>query len=516
MKYFLHTNKLWVFLGFAFLIQAKILPQSTGPKPTGKKIVSTINYSIEPFYDQDKIMFIVTMEFDGNKSGETPIIIPNEYGGNENIEGITNLKALSNSTYIIDTETREQKIIRHPANSKIKLQYRVEEIRGSDIELGNHYMVTLNKQYFHFLGETFFIVPSENFYSVYNFRISWVHMPQNWNLANSFGVNEKEQFVSLPLWKFRYSVFTGGDFRINKKTVGSNPVYIAIRGNWGFSDNQFSDMIYSIIKSERDFWQDHQFPYFLTTVIPIDGSGDQGGTGRTNSFALFLSNDRVLDYRIKRLLAHETFHTWLGAKITFSEPEHILYWFKEGFTDYYARLILLRTNLISLENYADEYNKVLKKYYTSPVRFENNSRIEKEFWSDSDIMNLPYQRGDIIAHNLNAVIQNNSNGKKSLDNLMLDIFKRCSDENLVISTGSLMAMIRHYTDDNTVAEILRTINTGAPLKANPAALGSCFKMEIDSYKKFWLIGEKYEVPVYNFRNEDLIKDKSCYSWFSTK
>jgi predicted metalloprotease with PDZ domain len=55
------------------------------------------------------------------------------------------------------------------------------------------------------------------------------------------------------------------------------------------------------------------------------GDDDQGGAGRINAFAMFLSDDRELDYRFKRLLAHEAFHTWNGAKIRRRDPEVLVY-----------------------------------------------------------------------------------------------------------------------------------------------------------------------------------------------
>lgn len=475
-----------------------------------------ISYSIEPFYDINAFRFIVVLEFKGEKSGETKIILPGEYGGQNNGGGIKYLKALSENTYILDTDRPEYKIVRHPSGANIKIYYQVEELRKGDIELGNHYMVVLKRNYFHFLGETFFIVPAWDSGTEYKFRLNWNHMPSNWNMANSFGANEKYQSVKLPLWKFRYSIFTGGDFRIVKRTIGNYPFYLSIRGKWNFSDDQLSDMIKEIFRTERDFWRDFNFPYYLISVLPIEGNGDQGGTGRTNSYGLFLSKDRTLDYRLKRVIAHETFHTWLGEKIQFAEPEPLVYWFKEGFADYYARLILLRSYQINLNDYIEEYNKVLNQYYTSSVRYEKNERLVSQFWSDSDMMRLPYQRGDIIAHNLNTAIIKNSGGIKSLDDLMRDLFKRSQNESLVVSNGSLSALVRFYAGDQALSEIMRTLNSGATLKANPDALGPCVSMETSSYRKFWLFGEYYEVPVYQLRNENASPDKKCLEWFGMK
>jgi predicted metalloprotease with PDZ domain len=473
-----------------------------------------ISYSIEPFYDINVFRFIVVLEFKGDKSGETIIQLPGEFGGQQNLYGIKFLKTLSESTTLHETENPEQKIVKYPPSSHVKIYYQVEESRDDDLELGNHYMVVLNRKFFHFLGETFFIIPKLDWNSEFRIRLLWNHMPSIWNLANSFGINEKVQDLKLPLWKFKYSVFTGGDFRIHRRIINNNPIYLSIRGKWNFNDDQLMDVVRDIIRIERDFWNDHNFPFFLLTILPIEGSGDQGGTGRTNSYALFLSNDRTIDYRMKKIIAHEAFHTWLGGKIQFAEPEQLVYWFKEGFCDYYSRLLLLRAKLISLSEYVEEYNKILYSYYTSSVRFEKNERVVKEFWVDQNIMKLPYMRGDIIAHNLNAFIKLNSNGTKSLDDFMHDLMRRCQNESLVISNGSLSAMIRFYTGEQMLSDIMRALNSGVILKSHPNAAGPCFKMRTDSFKKFWLIGELFEVPVYESKSElTQPAEKKCLEWF---
>jgi len=256
-----------------------------------------ISYSIEPFYDIDVFRLIVVLEFTGDRSGETKIILPNNFASSSDINGIKFLKPLSPNTYIQESDKPETKIVKHTPNTLVRIYYQVEEVRDDDLELGNQNMAIISKQYVHFLGETFFIVPSWDTGIELNIRIVWNHIPSNWNIANSFGINEKSQEIKLPLWKFKRSLFAAGDFRIIKKMIGNNPVYTAIRSSWDFTDDQFADLYSEITKTERDFWNDHNFPYFLITVVQLTGSDDQIGIGRTNSYALFLSKNRTIDLR---------------------------------------------------------------------------------------------------------------------------------------------------------------------------------------------------------------------------
>lgn len=515
MNLYCFRNFLYTILISFLLLNSNFAFDKSGNNKFGSKPQPTdISYSIEPFYDVNAFRLIVVLEFKGEKSGETKIVLPNNYGSNYDYKAIKYLKALSPNTSIEDTDKPEIKVVKYPAGSLIRIYYQVEEVRDGDIESGNQFMATINKQYFYFLGETFFIVPAWNSNEEYDFRIAWNHLPSNWNLANSFGVNEKTQNVRMPLWKFKRTIFCGGDFKIMQRYIANAPVYIAMRGTWKFSDEQFSDLVCDILIEERNFWNDHEFPFYLVTVMPMEGKRDQSGTGRINSYALYLTKDRVIDYKLKRTLAHETFHTWIGDKINFASPEQLLYWFKEGFCDYYARLILLRSGWITIQEYVDEYNKVLYQYYKSPARYEKNERLVADFWNDPELNKLTYLRGDIIANNLNVAIMRHSGWKKNLDDMMRDLFKRSNGDLFVVSNGSLSSLIRFYAGDEALADITPVLNSGGTLKATPDALGPCFYMEIDSSRKFWLVGEKYEVPVYKFKSENPQQiDKSCLDWF---
>ena len=224
---------------------------------------TVINYSIEPFYDVESFRLIVVLEFNGDKSGQTRLRLPNNYGSNNDWEGVKFLKALSNNTTIEETSERDVKFVKYHPNTAVKIYYQFEQVRREEIELGNHYMATLDKKYFHFLGETFFVYPDWDANSEFTFRVSWNKFPAKWNLANSFGVNQKYQEVKLPLWKFRHTIFTGGNFKLEKRMIYNNPVYVAIKGNYTFPAEQFIDMIQTILLEERTFWNDYNFPFFL-------------------------------------------------------------------------------------------------------------------------------------------------------------------------------------------------------------------------------------------------------------
>ena len=89
-------------------------------------------------------------------------------------------------------------------------------------------------------------------------------------------------------------------------------------------------------------------------LLPTDqaahAGSDEGGVELTHSIALFQPSGHPLDFGLKYVLAHELFHEWNADQMRAGDTP--LLWFSEGFTDYYARLLLLRSGLISLDDYA--------------------------------------------------------------------------------------------------------------------------------------------------------------------
>jgi predicted metalloprotease with PDZ domain len=249
-----------------------------------------------------------------------------------------------------------------------------------------------------------------------------------------------------------------------------------MRGDWKFSDEEFFGLVEKIVRAQRSFWNDHDFPYYLITLIP---TGEQccsyGGTGLTNSFATFISTNTGIDLRMKYLLAHELLHTWIGQKISITDtpdqPEALLYWFSEGFTDYYTRELLLRAGLITLDEYIADYNKKIYDYYVSPARNAPNARVPQEFWKDRFVGKLPYQRGDLLAHRWNAGIKTAHEERFSLDDMMRYILGLTKTSGLVVSDTALNRVIQPYLTQEILGDLRKYIEKGETIPLDANALG---------------------------------------------
>ena len=172
------------------------------------------------------------------------------------------------------------------------------------------------------------------------------------------------------------------------------------------------------------------------------------------------------------MLAHELFHNWNARRLGRTrEPQEAMYWFSEGFTDFYSYRLLWRGGLLTWEEYVAKYNEALRRYYTSPLRSEPNERIVREFFSDAEISRLAYWRGRLLAAHWDALIRTNSEQKHSLDDVMLALYRAPTPVELKPETIS--AIVTRYAKQDVLPQVNRIIERGEMLLPHGKEFGDC-------------------------------------------
>jgi predicted metalloprotease with PDZ domain len=316
--------------------------------------------------------------------------------------------------------------------------------------------------------------------------LHWKNIPDGWALINSYGLSQPKQIVKTTLESFRKGTFLAGDYRIKRIIINQEPVYAVTRGSFGFSDEEFHDTVKQLLQFTRDLWNSHDFPHYYVTLLPTDDPpGRTGGEGRTNSFTLFLTKDSTTLSKHLRTLAHELFHTWnpqrLGGFQTIGGVEdERLYWFSEGFTDYYASVLLLRAGLISLEDYVAGYNSLTKEYYTSPVRLLTAAEMVQKRQTSYEVERLFYQRGALLAHYWDNAIRSRTNDKSSLDDVMRSLLKSAKARGFSLSHKRIADALRPYLGEKGANDIEKYIDRGELVPADNF-FGTCAIAEVINY-----------------------------------
>jgi predicted metalloprotease with PDZ domain len=151
------------------------------------------------------------------------------------------------------------------------------------------------------------------------------------------------------------------------------------------------------------------------------------------------------------------------------------YWFSEGFTDYYARNLLLRSGEFSPRDFAGDWNDALLAYANSPARTAPNARIVEGFWKDGAVEKLPYQRGAILAAIWNRQLLEKSKGRANLDDVV-HAMQRDAGTHANTKAPQLFAKVARRYGLDVSAQIKSVVDDGAPALLPANAFAPCFEV----------------------------------------
>lgn len=142
------------------------------------------------------------------------------------------------------------------------------------------------------------------------------------------------------------------------------------------------------------------------------------------------------------LCSHEYFHTWNIKRIKpavfspfdLSTEQHTeLLWAFEGITSYYDDLVLVRTGLITPEQYLGLLAKTITRVQSGAGRckqaiaessFDAWTKFYKQDENAPNAIVSYYTKGTLVALCLDAFIQSHSDGQTGLDDLMRTLWQR--------------------------------------------------------------------------------------------
>jgi predicted metalloprotease with PDZ domain len=378
-----------------------------------------VRYELAARWNDSPRRFDVKLTFDSGGRGTTHLRAADSWGGVANFEeALRNVRVIE-PALSIQLEAPKRWILRHLAEQRVVVTY--QALSGvanvddeSPIDHRDMYRNQLGKSYFRAFGHGLFLLPEEATPPGTRFCIEFTDLPGHWSFTSSLGVDQEGGRASYATTEshdaIRHSVFLGGDFRVVRRDIEGRPLYIAIRGKWSFDDARFFDATASLIGAQRRFFGDFEYPHFVVSLMPNRvEQGSTGGTAVYNAFAMHASKDFTVPGRsFEYLIGHEHLHTWIPGRFgsqgsEMDEATH--YWFSEGFTDYLTHRLLLTSGAWTLDDYAAGVNRVIERYLTSPVISAPNVRIVKEFWSNREVGQIPYLRGEMLALRWDAALR---------------------------------------------------------------------------------------------------------------
>ncbi len=249
----------------------------------------------------------------------------------------------------------------------------------------------------------------------------------------------------------------------------------------------------------RFFGEPAPMPHYSFLVTAV-GDGYGGLEHRASTALLCSRNDlphkgmtiMAEGYRtFLGLCSHEYFHTWNVKRIKpaafvpydLSRENHTtLLWAFEGITSYYDDLALLRSGVIELKDWLELTAKAFSAVQRTPGRLKQ-SLAESSFdaWSkfyrpDENTPNAVvsyYAKGALVALALDLTLRHQTNGKTSLDDVMLALWRRHGQTGVGVGENDVKLIAEELSGLNLKRFFADTVHgTGElPLKSLLARFG---------------------------------------------
>lgn len=458
------------------------------PAPAPAPAPASVDYVLAPeFADQQLVALRVELDLLGDPSGTTRLNIPDRWGDARELWKTVRDLEITGATEVVE-DGPTARIVRAAPNARLQVRYRVVSAfdREPTSEDGQLFAPVIRPDWFYLFGEALFIFPDGRDDDPVTF--TWRGAPPGFQFASDLEhlAGARPGVVGDVV----ESTVIGGT-GLHTRADPSGQVRVAMVGDYDFGRDAFFDLALAIIAAQRDFWGDGDAP-FLITVAPqkkVPGRLSLGGTGRSDAFALSISQDTPLP-ELRHLLAHEYFHTWnarqLGGQAD-GDQEGAGKWFAEGFTEFYTWRLLLRAGLYSLEEFVAAWNAALLEYWLSPARDQPNARIAADYWNDRAVSRLPYRRGPLLAAIWDQRLRRASAGARDLDDVLhaMRAKVRDADHKLGPDAASLFAPTYHELGGPDLGpDLERFVAQGATINLPTDVFGECVRVVTTTRRSF--------------------------------
>jgi predicted metalloprotease with PDZ domain len=203
----------------------------------------------------------------------------------------------------------------------------------------------------------------------------------------------------------------------------------------------------AIVREHRRMWGFLPYDQYVFLNLLTEGSG---GLEHKNSNVLMASRwaTRTRNAYIGwlGLASHEYFHAWNVKRLRPIELGPFNYeqenptrslWIAEGITEYYADLALVRAGFMSGDDLLTQLSSHIEELQTTPGRLVQSAELAsydawiKYYRPDENSRNTSisyYTKGALLGFLLDAKVRQATDGKRSLDDVMMAAYQKYSGE----------------------------------------------------------------------------------------
>lgn len=236
---------------------------------------------------------------------------------------------------------------------------------------------------------------------------------------------------------------------------------VAMYGGGNYNKRRLKIDMAKIVEQETAVYGENPNKYYLFIVHNFARGG--GGLEHLNSTTLGASRDGYSDEKgykdFLSLVAHEYNHLWnvkrlrplaLGPFDYDNENYTTNLWVAEGFTSYYESKYLLRAGFYSMDEFVNVITGALGTVLNTPgAKYQSAASSSYDAWiigyrpnenSNNNSISY-YTKGKAIGVLMDLEIANATNGAKSLDDVMKEMYLQCKTLNRGYTDGEFKAMV---------------------------------------------------------------------------
>ncbi len=316
-----------------------------------------------------------------------------------------------------------------------------------------------------------------------------------------FGLYQAEDY-----WELIDNPVEMGDFTLGTFRVSGIEHHLAITGRFRGDLGRICADLEKICSTHVEMFGElpelEQYLFQLTVV----GDG-YGGLEHRRCTSLLARRDdlpaagrkEVSDgyRRLLGLCSHEYFHLWNVKRITpevmqqadlASEVHTPLLWAFEGITSYYDDLCLVRSGCIGIDGYLELLAQSITRVQRIPGRFRQSiaessfdawTKLYKQDENAPNAIVSYYAKGALVALALDLTIRVNTEGERSLDDVMRLLWQRHGRTGKGVRNGDIEAIVSEVsgeemgaffdsyvegTEDPPLQRLLRAVGIGMALR----------------------------------------------------
>lgn len=149
-------------------------------------------YQISPFFDHGRLQLQFDLKIPMGPHSSIPLILPSSWAGQHQLyQAITGLTPLSPGTQLQATDQPHVKTLKAKPGTVAHVRYQLSQNWQGSMQQGRRfYRPILQKDYFHFIGETALVLPDWSLDKKRRVTLQFSKLPSHWQLAHSFSTKK--------------------------------------------------------------------------------------------------------------------------------------------------------------------------------------------------------------------------------------------------------------------------------------------------------------------------------------